>query len=339
MSLFIKKFLPFFDIAIISVILEVKSCNVFVKIVKNNRVIKTEEKRFDINNVELSREVINYINSYQDKYKFTYIGTLLGSINQGAINGCKPEDFKRFGVRINDIEYVCVNNMFGVYGFGDDILVSKNKFNKTVGIDFIYSPFIVLHQFFKKELTNETKLYVLCQKSYVALAIFKERRFIFGAYFSVDTTEDTFKEEGAKPSISSSETNKDSNSGDADGENEDLDELVFFEDDEDVISLDENDEAEISDSDEDADEGEISSIKSFQEGVDLHNYIKSSIEEFYKNDKYETEFLSDIVIADDCNLTDEVIKYLQDELMLNVKAKKIDTAKVTADIIQREVMG
>ena len=336
MASFIKKILPFFDIALISVILEVKTCTVFVKIVKNSKVINTEEKKFDINNAELSSEVIKYINSYQDNYKFTYIGTLLGSINQGAISGCKSDDFKKFGIRLDNIDFVCINNMLGVYGVDDDIVTTQNKFNKTVGIDFIYSPFVVLYQFFKKELIDEAKLYVLCQKSYVALAVFKEKRFIFGAYFSIDTTEDTFKEEGAKPSSSEvdvSDVNKDS-------EDEDLDELVFFEDDEDVISLDDSDEEEIEDyEDEDEDESDLSSIESFQEGVDLHNYIKSSIEEFYKNDKYETEFLSDIIIADSCSLTEDVKKYIEDELMLNVKTKEINIAKVTTDIMQKEVMG
>ncbi len=334
MASFIKKILPFFDISIISVILEVKTCTVFVEIVKNSKVIKTEEKKFDINNAELSHEVIKYINSYQDNYKFTYIGTLLGSINQGAISGCTSNDFKKFGVRLDNIDFVCVNNMLGVYGVGDDIVTTQNKFNKTVGIDFIYSPFIVLYNFFKKELIDEARLYVLCQKSYVALAVFKEKRFIFGAYFSIDTTEDTFKEEGEKPT--SSEVNV--SDVDKDSEDEDLDELVFFEDDEDVISLDDSDEEEIQEY-ENEEEGEVSSIESFQEGVDLHNYIKSSIEEFYKNDKYETEFLSDIIIADGCSLTDDVIKYIQDELMLNVQTKEINIAKVTTDIIQKEVMG
>ncbi len=337
MASFIQKLLPFFSTVVISVILDKKVCKVFVKIIKNSKVTFTEEKKFDINEGELSRDVINYVNSYQDSYKYTYIGTLLGSINQGAISGCSRNDFKRFGVMADGVNSICIDNKWATYGFKDDILSMEIKFNKTIGVDFIFSPFIVLYNFFKKDFSREAKLYVLCQKSHIALGVFKDAKFIFGAFFSIGSTEDTFKSKTDSKKASSS-SDKTKAKTDVHHDEEELDELVFFEDDEDVISLDDHDSDKKSDKDDDK-EDTGSSIEEFNEGIDLHNYIKSAIEEFYKNDKYETEFLNEIVIADNCNLTNDIIKYIKDELMISVIIKDINIAKVTADIIEKEVVG
>jgi len=326
----VEKFLPLFQVAYVTVILENKFCRVFTKIKKGSSIVDTIDKKFDIKNGEISVDVINHINKYQNKYKFVYIGTLLNSINQGSIKGHRREDFKKFGVVYNNIEKVVIDKSWSVYGFADDILLLKDSFDRQVGIDFILSPFIVLYKVFKSDFSSRLKLYVLCQKGSVALAVFKGNSFLFGAYFSIDSSSETFQTDTDSKGGSNSNN---------DGDNEELEELVFFEDDEDVIALDDSGEAIESDEDESSekDDDSVASIEEFNEGVDLFNFIKSAIEEFYKNSKYENEFIESITIANACNLTDEVVTYIKNELMMDINIKDIDIAKTTSKIIEEEV--
>jgi hypothetical protein len=323
----VEKLMPLFKVVFMAVILDDKSCRVYSVIRQGNRVLDTIDKKFDIKNSELSHDVITHINRYQEKYKFVYIGTLLNSINQGSIKGIKKDDFRKFGIAYNNVESVPIDKSWSVYGFLEDLGAIKDKFSKFTGLDFIFSPFILLKKIFENDFTNNNRrLYVLCQKTSVAISIFNGKQFLFGAYFSIGDR-DTFSSDNA----SSSNTN---NSSDTDDMEE---ELVFFEEDEDVIALDESG-AEKED-DEPVRPDNIASLEEFNEGVELHNFIKSSIEEFYKNDKYDNDFINDISIANACNLTDEIVQYIKDELMMNIDVKKVDIAKITAQIIEEEVLN
>lgn len=317
----VEKLMPLFKVVYVTVILEEKSCRVYSIIKKGDSVIDTIDKTFDIKNSELSHDVIRHINKYQEKHKFVYIATILNSINQGSIKGVRRDDFRRFGISFESVEKVIIDKNWAVYGFLEDIANIKDKFVKYTGLDFIFSPFVILKKIFENDFrSGRKKLYVLCQKSSVAISIFDGKQFLFGAYFSIGAR-DTFQVEA------SSKKKKDTSNDHVD------EELIFFEEDEDVIALDDSG----AEKEEPQRPSNMASLEEFSEGVELHNFIKSSIEEFYKNDKYENDFIHDISIANACNLTDDVVKYIKDELMMNIEILKVDIAKATAKIIEEEV--
>lgn len=326
----INSLAPLFKVAIISVIVENRVCKILVQIVKSKKIIKSESKEFKVFDGRLTKDVAKYINSFEKKYKFTYVGTLLNSVNQGAIKGCLKGDFRKFGVAISDIDYLCINKMWAVYGFSEDIAIVKENFERDIGVDFIFSPFAILYEFFLNHFSSKPKLYILYLNNSVIMGVFKNKEFLFGAYFSSENAEDTFE------SSPSNSKDKEATSKDSD----DLDEeLVFFEEDEDVISLDEEEDEDEPSKEKSSKKDDISSMEEFKDGVNLKNFIKSAIEEFYKSDKYETEFLDDIVIANAHDLTEDVVSFIEGELMLKVEHTDIDMSKALAKIIKKEVIG
>jgi len=71
----------------------------------------------------------------------------------------------------------------------------------------------------------------------------------------------------------------------------------------------------------------------------VYKYLKSSLEEYYHNPLYKSTFLEEIVIFDDYEISSELIRQLEDELMMDVEIHKVDVVDRMCDIAIEEVFG
>ena len=69
----------------------------------------------------------------------------------------------------------------------------------------------------------------------------------------------------------------------------------------------------------------------------VYKYLKSSLEEYYHNPLYVSEFIDEIIIFDDYEISSDLIRQLEDELMMNVEIHKVDVSDRMCDIAIKEV--
>jgi hypothetical protein len=329
----------------IAVYIEDTECNILVHIVKGGKIKQTETKKYFLEGGKFSDSMNKYLISWQNKYNLVYISTLLSGINQGASESCTKNQLVKIGVPIENIEIKCIANTWQTYADAEDIGYTRNLFDFT-GIDLIYNTFSILHYKYKKEIRDGV-LYVLYRKTSLSLAVFKNGTLSFSAYFLLheeeanvfeETEDEHHDEDGEEISVSA--------------ENED--ELMFFEDEdlelddlEDNLDEDDDSDSEESDDEEkddkksdtkdekskDSDADELNTAKSEK----LFNLIKDSLDEYYKSSLYSSEFINKIVFSDTDGLSNEVISYLHDELMIDVEQKQINVTEVLINLSKEEV--
>jgi hypothetical protein len=309
-----------FIIQLVSVAHYEHSCKIYVKKIKNSKVIYRAKKSFDLESKEkLSKEVIKYLNDLQAEHEQTYISLFLITLGQGAIPGCNSGAFEKFGVDRKNVKSICIDKEFSIYASLIDIQWVDKIFQK-VGLDFIYSPFLILNNFIKKEMVeDEVKLYILNTHNCLTIMIKKGKKLLYGSLFNIAKEENLLHEDFDSVD-SSSEIN--------------LEEELFEELDEDIDS----ELKEMQEFDDGSAYDEDLNNHLSQLDVRLVKYLDASLKEFYHSELYESAFISKVKIYDDAGMNEEVIAHIENELLLDTSAENISILDVIIDIAEKEVM-
>ena len=313
-----------FIIQLVSIVLLEDSCKIYVKKLKNSRVIFRAKKSFEIESKDkLSQEVISYLTDLQEEHEQTYIALFLNTLGQGAIPGCKSGDFDKYSVDKKNVRSICIDKEFTIYASLIDI-GWIDKIFKSVGLDYIYSPFLVLNHFAnKEELENEVKLYILNTHNGLTIMIKEGKKLLYGSFFNTakddDLLNDDFEEVDAGEDM------------EIDLEIDD-DEFEIFDDDENELDDDETDSV---------DEFDFESLGDAMTAQDnrLVKYLDISLQEFYRSELYDSTFISKVKIYDDSGMQEKVISHIEDELLLDTSAENIDILEVILEISEKEVFS
>jgi len=313
-------------IQLIAVVLEEKQCKIYVKKIKNLKKIHAEKKSFDIDSKDqLTPEVINYLNSLQDMHEQTYVALFLNTLGQGAISGCNTGAYEKFGVDKKSVKSICIDNSFTIYASLIDINW-VDKIFQNVGLDFIFSPFLVLNSFIKKDTDtlkkDEIKLYILNTNNALTIMIKQRAKLLYGSFFNLAKEENLLYEDFENGDFSSVDNL----------EEELFDEFDIDEDSQEVEEMQEFDDSVVFD-DEDIQSG-LS-----QKDMRFVKYLDASLKEFYHSDLYESSFINSVKIFDDIGISEDVIKHIEDELFLDISAENINILEAVCEIAEEEVIG
>jgi len=331
----------YFTSLFISVVAEDNSYRVFCKAIKNFKQKDKFEKIFPVKpNAEfLNKELENYLTSLQDKYNFVYITFLLDSMGQGAIKGVKAEDFSKFSVDSKNIKSVKFNT-WSVYASFIDINWIHKIYSK-VGLDFIYSPFVILHNLLSQhKLKVKSTLYLLNQKDSITLAVFKEDTLNFGVFYKI------ILEDGL-------ESSEDIENWEEEEEAEDVEDLAILDDESseeeltDLSKLDaldsdyESDEfidARDSQSDKDVDDDiDMEDIALYGRDLHIFKFLSRVLKEYYNNPIYDGDFIEKMVIFDGYDMSKEIISSLEEDLYLDLEMHKINISEIVCDLSIGEI--
>jgi hypothetical protein len=342
-----------FHTVFLSVRFEQRACSVDVLYTKNSKIVSTEHKKFKSYDASIPMDAVQFIRRVCKKYKMVYISTIEESITQSIAHECMSEGIYEEDEHIK----VCLGNGFGAITRKSEIEESRKMFEKTQGLDFLYSPYILLWKSIESSVDEEKRLYLLNLESCITIAIGNKDGFEYGAFFHMisddlqkiedipdqedieeedDELEDELEEQG------------DSELEDDDmGSLEDLDELSNLEsleeDDDELGSFDESHAEESKpeppkkDEDEKKEEKPEESFEEFSRGVDIISYAKESLEDYYKNPNLDSAFIDTIVIIDSAGLKDETIEYMKDSLLLEIKKEDIDAGRLINELSFSEV--
>lgn len=118
-------------------------------------------------------------------------------------------------------------------------------------------------------------------------------------------------------------------------------------------STDVNLEEEMFEEFDEDDESELEEMQELDDGADydddlpsrlsqmdarLVKYLDLSLKEFYHSDLYDSAFISKVKIYDDAGMNEEVIRYIEDELLLDTSAENINILEVISEIAEDEVI-
>jgi len=309
-------------IQLIGICLEEDGCNIQVERFKNSKMTYSNRKSFLIESKEvLSKEIINYLNILQGEHEQTYVVLFLNTLGQGAIPGCDEGIYEKFGVDKNGIKSVCIDNRFTIYASLIDINWADKIFKK-VGLDFIFSPFLILNAYIDKNNdTKEVKLYILNTNNGLTMMVKNGRKLLYASFFNVAKEQDLlledFENTETQSAVNLEEELFDEFDIDSDETNDDMQEL------DDEIDYENN--------------SEYSSLS----GKDLRfvKYLDASLKEFYDNDLYDSQFVTKVKIYDDAGMHKDVIKYIENDLLLDTSAENINLLNMVIEVAKEEVLS
>jgi hypothetical protein len=291
---------------------------------KGNNQLASDTKSFEIQGGIFPTTLLSYMDSIYESHSYVYCATMLSSVNQGAIPDCSRDAFSKYEIESRNIDSICINGRWTMYTGRSDISAIQKQFDKVGGIDFVFSPVIVLGKFFAKDIiVGGTFLTALKFKSFLCVAVFNQTQLLYSSFMqiktagsekvaSADTTESTFEDFFDDDSV---------HSLGGDGMME-LDDLSVNLDDEtsstSALSTNIEDEAF-----REKNLGSIMSLESTGSDLRLADFIKDSLSEFYKNPLYQASFIDKILIADPICETTDSKDILENELMMSVEIEKI----------------
>ncbi len=311
----------------IAVIIYETTCSIKIQRIQNSEIIFEEEKRFDIPSKDkLSDACITYLDTLQEALEQTYISLFLNTHGQGIVPSCTKNAYEKFHIDYDSVKHVCIDSSYSVYASVIDIRWVEKIFTRT-GIDFIFSPFLILDDLIKlTQRSVDTTLYLLSGVNSITIMIFSDKKFLYGTFINIAKEEDLLDSEFENNSFA-----------EASMEDEMMDEIDLDLD----IDTSEEEIDDILDSDLEqiSKEDEVIKIKNKLFGQDLRlvKYLDASLREFYDSDLYDSDFVSQVVLFDSAQINSEVLSHIEEELLVNILVipTQIDTQLIY--LSQKEV--
>ncbi len=170
---FLESFLPKLFITLIP---STKGVCLNGELYKNGKLIK----RYDEQVIDEGAVLEKTVRTLEKESSLTYIALLEAEASQGVLTDCRgTQEFD-----LSSVEKICIENRWGLYMSKDD-LFDRQKSYKSVGLDFIFSPFSLLYSFYEQKIQNSNGLYLLITGDYLLSAVFKDSVMIFGKQLSL----------------------------------------------------------------------------------------------------------------------------------------------------------
>ncbi|WP_104721695.1 hypothetical protein [Helicobacter mesocricetorum] len=319
---------------VVGIEIDNRFCYITTKFYRRSKIVEVQTRSFKTIPGELPMSAVRYINAIRFKKPFTYISSLSTSIIQGVMNTTNEDDFIKYGVNISDVESKRIDDWF-VYCSKEGIAETKKQFFK-IGVDFVISPFILLHSLIKDDIEDSCNLYILFQKSNITMIVARgANEVLFGAYYILESKIDLgtnapkkrlnedLDDDEEEPDVTNDINQELANLGDLDLENEsDSDEeLIEFLKDETEDSPEEN------------------TSNNYQETFDdfsrvsyAAKFIQSAIGEFYNNEIYQSDFITQIILFNPHKIDEEVLKHISNTTMLDLDIRSCNVSEALSDL-------
>jgi len=225
-----------------------------------------------------------------DEIPQTYISTMLLTINQGVVPSCKVKAYLDREIDPDNVKIACINNKYSFFASIYEIQNIKKEYK--FDIDFIYSVFALIDSIAKERKNRfygKNRFYVLVLEKHIAILGYEN----FVPIFSDITTLEEEEEEEIVEEIV---------------EEIDLEEELIS----DIDSIDEVEESE---------DEEIEQETTSKE-VEILNYLKTTLKEYYEN--YSSEFIEKIIILDTIGIDITLNSLIEEELLITSEIQQID---------------
>jgi len=311
---------------------------VYIEICNKKGVVDSVEDTFKT--TTLTESMYQFIESYIKETPYYYISILDTSLTQGVLPSCSKNLSNN--IDMSEFKSICYKNDWKYYTSKFDINSIQKVYSK-IGIDYIFSPFILLNNFFKDKIDTHMALFILIEENALSLSVYNNTELLYGIYLDMNhdsiTEELMIDEMGLDDNIDLDDIDLD----DIDAL-EDMDELDDFGDIEDLDSLDEIDEfADARDMEEELTEEAqenksmpINDTDGFTDDYHRYSMIQSAVNQFYKDDSVNSQFIETVYVADGVGVSGDFKTYLEEEMFLSVYIRNIDLATQVCELAKME---
>jgi hypothetical protein len=299
---------------------------VCAQVLRGNKIVRQESKRFNIQMVE--KNLNAFIAKYTKESPFAYVSFLDYSGAQGAFKSCDQEMLSQFTNHENTLQ-ICYGK-WSSYTTKEAIERIQAEY-RELGVDFIFSPFAVLASFFADKITQEQpSLMVLFQEDSAAIAVFYEGCLQFASFINMqilqeenfttlDDDTDIFETpQEQEDTINLEDIDLDENFGDF-GDLQELEESDSIEDMEDFTQ-----EEPSKNSIESVEEKSKNEILEFSQDYKRFLIVQNALKDFYVDERYDGRFVETVYAAAFCPIGTEFRQYIEEELFLKVYVRQID---------------
>jgi len=338
----LSKFLEsLYNKVFVNIVVKSKTSDVYMELCSKNKVIDGQQITFSTTST--NDKMINFISSYTKETPYFYISILDMSFEQGAIPTCDKNSLSTY-CDLSTSEYKCHDTKWTYYTSKTNLYDVEKRY-REIGVDFIFSPFTILSEFFKDKIDSGIALYVLIQETYISLCVFENSQLLFAETLRMKSSleeEDTHSEDDDDNDpieIGGIDLDGVDVLDDMDG----MDDLDDFSDIEDLDSIEDIDEfSEHKDIEEEFYESDevlskSSSEDTFTEDYERFTNIQHSLRGYYKNSKYKSAFVESIYIADAVGVSGELKKFLEEEMFLSVYIRHINLGEQLTSLAKKEL--
>jgi len=325
---------------LVNIVVKHSSTLVYIEMHSKKGAVESVHEEFNVTTP--SEDMFEFINAYIKESPYYYVSMLDISAGQGAIPTCAKNRLSYY-CDLSNSEYKCYDDKWTYYTPKTELYAMEKRY-KNIGIDFIFSPFVVLANFFKDKIAKKLALYAIIQDSFISVAIFENSQLLYAEHIDMQTSNEMEDILLSNDEIDE-ELQLDEDEG-IDLDNIDVEEgeepLDDFSDIEDLDSLEDIDEfSEDKDVEEELLESENSLEEpekdSFNEDYQRFSLIQTSIANFYKDEKYESKFIENMYIADCVGISSDLKKYLEEEMFLNVYIRRAEMDAEICDLAKKEL--
>lgn len=317
---------------------------------KQKKLLYKEKRRFE--GASSYEDMVSFLRKYVDASPLYYVALLNPEPKQGALSGCSQHT-------ADDIEEIigtktlCRNGQWLLYSAQRELDALEHQY-RTIGLDFIFSPFSILEHFFADKIKVGFALYALAQKDSFSIVLFEEGKLEYAHHYSMAEksaldSEDEGNTAGFAVGIrEEDEIGRGINLDDIESL-DDLDILEELDDLSDIEDLDTLEEiAEFSEDELTHEEKRVAAshgndIKSEMDRFnnDYHRFelIQRTLIQFYGGEHCHNRFVETVYIADAYGSGSELKRYLEEELFLNVLIRHIDVADEVIALSMAEEEG
>ena len=350
-----KIFSFLYDTTLVNIVRKPDTIEVYIETISQKKVKFSETKTFILNDSYHDSLLYDFIHQFATDTPFYYIATLDISNDQGAIPTCDKKEFSKFK-DLSTSQYFCIDKLWTCYTSKID-LQAQIGFMDELGLDFIFSPFVVLKDFFSDKISGPIALYVLILESAIIVAVFRDSKLLYGDYIdmSLDMEDNTDISSLEDDAMSSEEMGLDESVNldqidldgdlDFDDELEDMDDFDNIEDLDSIEELGTEDlEQKLEENYEEASSDEIEEYEQEkaqeeESTKDFHRFslIQNSLANYYKDPRFESDFIENIYVADDVRVSNDFKRYIQEEMFLNVYMRSIEVEIELCNLTKMEL--
>ena len=332
---------PFYLKILVNIVVKNESTSVHIELCSKKGVIQELEKEF--HTTALSTQMYDFINEQIKESPYFYISFLDTSLTQGALPTCEKEKLRDY-YDLSVSKYKCFEKQWTFYTAKNDIYEIERKY-KDIGVDMIFSPFVLLANFFADKIDKNLAMYVLVQESVLSVAVFENAKLLYAEHLDMvtsDEAEDILLNEdieddaglGLDENIDLEDISVDQSDIDSLDDLGDIEDLDAIED---IDEFSENKDVEEELSESDTALSEDKENEAFNEDYQRFTLIQTAVAHFYKDDKYESKFIENVYMADGVGVTKDLKKYLEEEMFFNVYVRQTDLGAEVCELAKMEL--
>lgn len=303
--------------------------DVRVSTLKQKKPINKKSKHFE--GETAFEEMLTFVRKQTEESPLHYVSLLNPDLNQGALAGCSENNDSLHGAQT-----LFRKQKWTLYASSRELDALQKRY-AAVGLDFIFSPFSLMEHFFADKLSGGLALYAFAQKDTFSVAFFEEGKLEYAHHYPMHQNSVSVLTEEASPVGFSLGVDEDQEKGINLDEIESLDDLDIIDELDDLSDIEDLDTLEeIVEFSEDAPtsvEKHASSphadevkgeLDRFNDDYARFELIEKTLAEFYAGEHCKNRFIETVYIADAYGSGNELKRYLEEELFLNVLIRHID---------------